>query len=304
MKNKKTKIVTLTTIAALVIIGIVITLVVFGNAKKKSIGVTRAKQIALHDAKIQVSEANFKKTEFSYDDGKFVYEVDFYTDHGKYEYTIDAKDGSILEKEIDGKGSNLTTEKVGQNTANENIVSDSQNTNGNGNTNTTTSNNNNQMKPDAGANSSDDKIGIEAAKKAALKDAGLAASEVTFTREKLDREDGVLVYDIEFYTSSMEYEYEINASTGAVVSRDSEKYDAGHTTNDAPDVSAYIGVERAKEIALKDSGLNAGDVRFTKEKLEHDDGIAIYEIEFVSGKKEYEYEISANDGRILDHDVD
>ena len=43
---------------------------------------------------------------------------------------------------------------------------------------------------------------------------------------------------------------------------------------------------------------------FTKTKLDHDDGRAEYEIEFVSDDTEYEYEIDAVRGQILDYDRD
>lgn len=62
----------------------------------------------------------------------------------------------------------------------------------------------------------------------------------------------------------------------------------------------YIGIERAKQIALNHAGLRASRVYFTKQKFDIDDGIAIYEIEFMYGRYEYEYEIDAASGRILE----
>ncbi|MDD6933236.1 MAG: PepSY domain-containing protein, partial [Eubacteriales bacterium] len=46
-----------------------------------------------------------------------------------------------------------------------------------------------------------------------------------------------------------------------------------------------------------------GDVTFTKAKLEKDDGVRKYEIEFRKGGTEYEYEIDAATGAILECDV-
>lgn len=60
------------------------------------------------------------------------------------------------------------------------------------------------------------KIGVEEAKEAALKHAGLTAAEVTFIKEELDYDDGRTEYDIEFVTSTTKYEYEISADDGAV----------------------------------------------------------------------------------------
>ena len=60
---------------------------------------------------------------------------------------------------------------------------------------------------------------------AALKDAGVSSSSATFMKAKLDRDDGYYLYEIEFYSGDMEYEYEINALTGAILERDRERMD-------------------------------------------------------------------------------
>ena len=67
---------------------------------------------------------------------------------------------------------------------------------------------------------------------------------------------------------------------------------------------AFIGEDSAKEIALSDAGVNEADIRFEKVKLERDDGIWQYEIEFSYGRTEYDYDIKAADGTILSRDVD
>lgn len=65
------------------------------------------------------------------------------------------------------------------------------------------------------------------------------------------------------------------------------------------DKSDFIGVEKAKEIALKEAGLNEDEVVFEKAELDEDDGIWEYEIEFKHGRNEYEADIAATDGKIL-----
>ena len=58
--------------------------------------------------------------------------------------------------------------------------------------------------------------------------------------------------------------------------------------------------EQAKERALAHAQLSAGEVNFTKVKLDWEDGRQVYEIEFVSGDwMEYEYEIDAVSGDVL-----
>ena len=61
-----------------------------------------------------------------------------------------------------------------------------------------------------------------------------------------------------------------------------------------------ISLARAKKIALTHAGFTASQVRFTEAKKERDDGITKYEIEFVKGRWEYEYEIRASNGKILE----
>ena len=68
-------------------------------------------------------------------------------------------------------------------------------------------------------------ITIESAKEIALKDAGLTSSQVYFKKAKLDRDDGRMVYDVEFICNGYEYEYEIDRATGAILERDVERDD-------------------------------------------------------------------------------
>ena len=77
---------------------------------------------------------------------------------------------------------------------------------------------------------------------------------------------------------------------------------APHQTPEHNPSSKYIGVGKAKSIALKDAGVSASSVTFTKAKLDRDDGVAVYEIEFYSGDTEYEYEIDATSGAVRDRD--
>lgn len=66
----------------------------------------------------------------------------------------------------------------------------------------------------------------------------------------------------------------------------------------------YIGEARARTIALNKAGLQEKDVTFTKTKLDFDDGIWQYEVEFRRGNTEYDVDIKADDGTILSYDID
>ena len=163
-------------------------------------------------------------------------------------------------------------------------------------------------------------IGIEKAKEIAMSHAGVSAGSVSFVKAKLDHEDCVKVYDIEFYSGNVEYDYEINAATGAIVSfdQDIENY-AVPTQPAAPTqpqsaaptqaatqpqtaaptqaASSVISVDKAKQIALSHAGVSGAS--FTKVKLDTDDGVRVYEIEFKVGNVEYDYDIDASSGAII-----
>ena len=152
-------------------------------------------------------------------------------------------------------------------------------------------------------------IGVERAKAIALRDAGV--SGVTFVKAKLDYDDGVRVYDVEFYKGNVEYDYEIDAVTGRIREKDLdiENYSIPKkkatpkkqkTTN--RNYSKDIGVEKAKSIALRDAGVSG--VRFTKAKVDYEDGVKVYDIEFRKGNVEYEYEIDAATGSVRERSVD
>lgn len=67
---------------------------------------------------------------------------------------------------------------------------------------------------------------------------------------------------------------------------------------------AYIGAEKAKEIALADVGLKEADVRGLKADLDLERGVMVYEVEFRAGNMEYDYEIDADSGKILKSEKD
>ena len=63
-------------------------------------------------------------------------------------------------------------------------------------------------------------ISLDKAKSITLKDAGLRPSFVTFEKALLKKDDGKIIYEIEFFTSTYEYEYEVDAYSGAILSKD------------------------------------------------------------------------------------
>ena len=65
-------------------------------------------------------------------------------------------------------------------------------------------------------------IGYAKAKSVALNHAGVSESKAYDMDIELDDEDGTLVYEVEFKSGNMEYGYEINAATGAILKHEAE----------------------------------------------------------------------------------
>ncbi|MBO1871302.1 PepSY domain-containing protein [Lachnoanaerobaculum sp. Marseille-Q4761] len=272
---------------------------------KKQIGVEAAKQIAFAHAKVALKDVTFIKAELDTEDGRAVYEVEFYSGNVEYDYDIDALSGEIISNDFDIEDYSIPA----QSAAAPQQTEVSQQTAA-------------APAPTApAANTPSGDIGIERAKQIALSHAGLSQGSVSFVKAELDHEDGVKVYDIEFYSGNVEYDYGINAATGAIISvdRDIENYSiptaapapaptpaptaAPTPTPTAapaptqPAAPSTISAERAKQIALSHAGV--GGASFTKVELDTDDGVAVYEIEFKVDNVEYDYEINAVSGAII-----
>ena len=143
-------------------------------------------------------------------------------------------------------------------------------------------------------------VSLDEAKSIVLSHCGLSESEVTFTKEKADRDDGRQTYDIKFTLEGRAgYDYEIDAETGDILEYSVKNY----APAEAPADDARITADEAKAIAAEKSGLPAGKVV----KLEQDteNGVPVFEVTlFAEGFGEYEYDIDARTGEILEEDVE
>lgn len=155
-------------------------------------------------------------------------------------------------------------------------------------------------------------IGLEKAQEAALADAGLDASAVTFIKGKLDYDNGRVEYEIEFVTDTEKYEYDVDAADGTILkySKEAIYQSAASVENPTPaaenptPAQGMITEEEAKALALAQAGLSEAQVSYTKCELDYDDGVVEYEIEFYADRKEYEVKIDALSGKILEIEID
>ncbi len=205
----------------------------------KSTLITKAEAttVALRDAGLSEAEASALRTRLEFDDGRFQYEVDFYNNGTEYEYLIQAKNGDIIARDIDsGRNGNNDVQDLPQDTGNQ-----------------FASNGNSPMQPQESVGNQPDKEGdstvqsqevsLDGAKAAALKDAGLPESDVTFKKAELDYDHETQVYDIEFYTSDTEYEYEIDASSGTVHEKNIEQFQIQTNPTDSTKTENIINEE-------------------------------------------------------------
>ena len=155
-------------------------------------------------------------------------------------------------------------------------------------------------------------VGMDAAKNAALADAGVSTTDAVFTTAELDDKNGTAYYELKFSDGTAEYEYDVDALTGVVI--EGKKDDAtGNTaivnsgSGNAADITGTaIDEEKAKSIALSDAGVKEADTSYLVVKADYDDGTAVYDVEFyvASTKLEYDYEIDAATGEIRSMDQD
>ncbi|WP_417043492.1 PepSY domain-containing protein [Dysosmobacter sp.] len=164
------------------------------SASGSLVGEAAAQSAALTHAGVKESDTSYLSCHLEYDDGRVeCYEVEFQAGSTQYEYEIGPYDGAVWKAERETRAavpaSGTTTGTSGTTT---------------GSTSGTTS-------------GSSSLISAEAAKSAALAHAGVNASNVYEFKCELDRDDGVTLYEVEFKSGGMEYEYEIDATTGAVL---------------------------------------------------------------------------------------
>ena len=131
------------------------------------------------------------------------------------------------------------------------------------------------------------------AKKIALDDAGVNV-KVVFTTEELVA-GGIKspYYYFAFESASARWTYKINAVLGVIMDKTCDKI--------IPPAPEFIGLEKAKQIALEDAGLDetAQKIVFTREELSRNQGKPCYILEFYTDKCAYSYKIDAVSGEII-----
>lgn len=170
------------------------------SASGSLVGEAAAQSAALTHAGVKESDTSYLSCHLEYDDGRVeCYEVEFQAGSTQYEYEIGPYDGAIWKAERETRAAVTASG--------------------------TTTGTSSGTSTGGTASGSFSVISAEAAKSAALAHAGVSASNVYEFKCELDRDDGVTLYEVEFKSGGMEYEYEIDAYTGAVLKAEQDRDD-------------------------------------------------------------------------------
>ncbi len=234
----------------------------------KYITAEEAIEIAVKHA--QITDTQYKAlAEMDYDDGMMLYEIDIFYNNTEYEYEINAETGAVVKYEQEAIKDNVGTPS-------EDVVTGNPN--------------------------GDKFVTKDDAINAAINHAGVDKASVAALRTELDTDDKTPHYDVEFMVGNVEYEYEVAASTGKIIKFEKEvEEDNKHESNITANI---ISKEEALAIAYKDAGVAADSVYVIKCELDKDDGKYKYDAEFKVGNTEYDYEINAVTGKIVDKDIE
>ena len=166
------------------------------GAPAMPIGMDAARTAAEEYARTTALDSVTAEVDPELDESPAHYEVELHTQWGEFEYLVDAYTGKVLSGQKDLLAavsiSSETTKPADQ-------------------------------KPTPSKAAQD--IGYAKAKSIALNHAGLSENQAYDMDIELDDEDGKLVYEVEFKFGSMEYDYEIDARTGAVLKHEVERDD-------------------------------------------------------------------------------
>ena len=248
------------------------------------IGIDAAKAVALESAGVAEDDAVFSTAGLDKRNGMDYYAVDFTAGGQSYEYDIDAVTGVVIDSSSGGGTAETPAAGDDDGTASAPAAA--------------------SPSPSAGQTTGGQAAAVteEQARETALSHAGLTADQVTFVRSKLDRDDGRLMYDVEFYTSDYkEYDYEIDAATGEILSYDYDAEGYSYQPNATPGTA--ITAEQARGIALAEVP-GAAESDIYEFETDRDDGRLEYEGKIIYNNTEYEFTIDGYSGAIREWDAE
>lgn len=136
------------------------------------------------------------------------------------------------------------------------------------------------------------------AKQIAFDHAQVKEEDLTNLKVKKDFDDGVSIYEVDFQAANKQYEYDIKAADGQILTTDFE-IDDDYVD---PNTQTAVSEADAKAAALaRVEGASDSDIRI---QLQRDDGQLVYEGTIIYNNTEYDFEINAETGDFLSWEQD
>ncbi|MGN0786777.1 MAG: PepSY domain-containing protein [Christensenellales bacterium] len=241
------------------------------------------KAIVFNHAGVNANDVREFEIELDDEHGIWVYEVEFKAGNIEYDYVVNAVTGEIIKSETEVDDDPTAAPGTPRPTAQP------------------------TQQPGSEFLSEDEIRAI------VFNHAGVNANDVREFEIELDDEDGIWVYEVDFKAGSIEYDYVVNAVTGAIIKVETEIDDDPTAAPGTPRPTAQptqqpgselLSEDEIRAIVFSHAGVNANDVREFEIELDDEDGIWVYEVEFESGRHEYSYEVNALTGEIIDYEID
>lgn len=179
----------------------------------ESITESEAKQIALSEVK-GADISHITKFQKDKDDGRTEYDVEIIYDGYEYDFEISAKDGKIFDRSKEKADAEDLAE------AKDPAVNESNS----GESKTVVVDQSGSSSSNSSNSGSSSEISLEEAKSIALSQVS-GASNGNITKAEKDYDDGRAEYEIKIEYNGYEYEFEISASSGNILSKDVDRID-------------------------------------------------------------------------------
>lgn len=262
-----------------------------GTAAAGDVTETEAASIAMEHAGVKEDDALSLRVSQEEEDGVAVYDVEFATADRRYHCDVVRSSGEVLNFSYNAVTS-------GDDQADDGAAAQ---TSGTQESSASAAQTDDASAADAQqSTASSGAIDEAQARSIALEHAGVAESDAKFYRVERDNDDGRAVYEVEFYSGNTEYDYEISAETGEILSYDSDI--EGWAAQSGNAEGSAVTLEQARAlVAERIPGVSADSVQIEQDR---EDGRTVYEGEVYYDRTEYEFEIDASTGSFIKWSVD
>lgn len=260
-----------------------------------TISANEALDIALAHANVAQADLKDLEIELDKDDGRLSFEIEFKVDRVEHEFDIDAKTGEIIKFEKDIRATATTVAPTTQAPTQATTAAPTTQATTQAPTQATTPAPTTTKAPARTVMSSDAALNV------ALSHVGVSRDSIWDLDLELDKDDGRLLYEIEFNAGSYEYEFDIDAYSGTIIEFEKDHDDDYRAPRPTQTQGrTRISSDEALNIALSHAGVSRSQIRDLDVELDKDDGVLKYEIEFEVGNYEYEYDINAYTKSIIE----